>query len=169
MLVASFPLICCLFFHQWYFISIPIQYSYIYIQVVGYWCGWSLIFLSWPPYPETERWHGDSPDIHWRRSRQASTSPVNTKAATLMTFMFPCTKPLCWRIWFHCWEISHETTYPKAEIPTLDNTIPCKNIQWKFTKWFSCKKCTWQYDSIKRTHFLFTNASNLDVCCMELE
>ena len=32
----------------------------------------------------------DSPDIHWRRWRQASTSPVNTKAVNLTTFPFLC-------------------------------------------------------------------------------
>ena len=31
---------------------------------------------------------GDSPDIHWRCWRQASTSPVNTRAVTLMTLPF---------------------------------------------------------------------------------
>ena len=31
---------------------------------------------------------GDSPDIHWRRWRQASMSPVNTKTVTLTTFPF---------------------------------------------------------------------------------
>ena len=36
----------------------------------------------------------DSPDIHWRRWRQASTSPVNIKAVTLTTFPFLCTTPL---------------------------------------------------------------------------
>ena len=30
----------------------------------------------------------DSPDIHWRRWRQASTSPVNIKAVNLTTFLF---------------------------------------------------------------------------------
>ena len=32
----------------------------------------------------------DSPDIHWRHWRQASTSPVNTRAATWQPFRF-CT------------------------------------------------------------------------------
>ena len=38
---------------------------------------------------------GDSPDIHWRRWRQASTSPVNTKTVTLTTF------PFLWA-WIQC-------------------------------------------------------------------
>ena len=33
----------------------------------------------------------DSLDIHWRRWRQASTSPVNIKAVNLTTFPFLCT------------------------------------------------------------------------------
>ena len=37
----------------------------------------------------------DSLDIHWRRWRQASTSPVNTKAVNLTTFLFLC-------IWYRC-------------------------------------------------------------------
>ena len=32
----------------------------------------------------------DSLDSHWRRWRQASTSPVNIKAIILTTFPFPC-------------------------------------------------------------------------------
>ena len=32
----------------------------------------------------------DSPDIHWRHWRQASTSPVNIKAVNLTTFSFLC-------------------------------------------------------------------------------
>ena len=35
----------------------------------------------------------DSPDIHWRRWRQASTSPVNIKAVTLTTFPY---------LWWDC-------------------------------------------------------------------
>ena len=34
----------------------------------------------------------DSPDIPWRRWRQASTSPVNIKAVNLTTFSFQCNK-----------------------------------------------------------------------------
>ena len=34
--------------------------------------------------------HDDSPDSHWRRYRQTSTSPANTKAVNLMTFPFLC-------------------------------------------------------------------------------
>ena len=36
-----------------------------------------------------KRHQGDSPDIHWWHWRQASTSPVNTRAVTLMSFPFP--------------------------------------------------------------------------------
>ena len=41
----------------------------------------------------TQKWkgcQGDNPDIHWRRWRQSSTCPVNTKAANLPAFLFLC-------------------------------------------------------------------------------
>ena len=49
---------------------------------------------------------GDSPCLHRRRWRQASTSPMNTRAVTLMTF--PC---LCRRTWINqCSTVSSQST-----------------------------------------------------------
>ena len=48
-------------------------------------CKWIIHTLRWKAL------QGDIPGIHWRRWRQASMSPLNTKAVTLMTFPFFCT------------------------------------------------------------------------------
>ena len=89
--------------------------------------------VPWPSYlcdtkPYTLKWkgsQGDSPDIHWRRWRQASVSPVNTKAVTLMTFAFLCT----WKDGLYI-EMTHQTPQITSEfsryhlcvlpIPTAD-------------------------------------------------
>ena len=44
-------------------------------------------------HASTQKWkghQGDSPNIHWRRWRQASMFPMNTKVVTLTTFPFLC-------------------------------------------------------------------------------
>ena len=50
--------------------------------------------LHWMPTQKRKGSQDDSLDIHWRRWRQASTSPVNTKAVNLTTFPFLWKKPM---------------------------------------------------------------------------
>ena len=62
------------------------------------------------PFPslnETERSPGWQSDIHRRRWRQDSTSPVNTKAVTLTIFLFPIPNQSVWKHTMHQWFCWH--------------------------------------------------------------
>ena len=85
---------------------------------------------------KSKRPQEDSLDILWRRWRQASTSPVNIKAVTLMTFLFLCiyrhyssVAPgmfcVCGRVIWHILLMQTHTVTPKIYASDLHFVVFC--------------------------------------------